>query len=44
MFLTDREQLKNFVAGCRLWQGVPGIECTKKGRLFVSFYSGGTKE
>lgn len=44
MFITDREQLKNFGAGCRLWQGVPTVERTKKGRVFVSFYSGGTKE
>lgn len=44
MFITDREQLKNFGADCRLWQGVPGIERTKGGRIFVSFYSGGIKE
>ena len=28
----------------RTWQGIPGVECTPKGRLFVSWYSGGTKE
>jgi predicted neuraminidase len=28
----------------RTWQGIPGIERTPKGRLFVSWYSGGTKE
>lgn len=44
MFITDRNELKNFGPGCRLWQGIPGVERTKGGRLFVSFYSGGTKE
>ncbi len=24
----------------RKWQGIPGIECTQKGRLYVGFYSG----
>lgn len=28
----------------RLWQGIPSIECTEKGRLFSAFYSGGTTE
>jgi predicted neuraminidase len=28
----------------RTWQGIPGIELTPKGRLFVSWYSGGTRE
>lgn len=28
----------------RTWQGIPGIERTSKGRLFVCWYSGGTKE
>ena len=28
----------------RTWQGIPGIERTPKGRLFVSWFSGGTKE
>ncbi len=28
----------------RTWQGIPGLERTPKGRLFVSWYSGGTKE
>lgn len=44
MFITDPEKLKQFRAECRLWQGIPGIERTKKGRIFVCFYSGGTKE
>ena len=28
----------------RVWQGIPGIERTPKGRLFVSWFSGGPKE
>jgi len=26
------------------WQGIPGIECTAKGRVFVTWYTGGEKE
>ena len=28
----------------RKWQGIPGIEKTKNGTLWVAFYSGGKKE
>jgi len=28
----------------RTWQGIPGIERTPRGRIFVSWYSGGSKE
>ncbi|MEQ1861067.1 MAG: exo-alpha-sialidase [Chthoniobacteraceae bacterium] len=28
----------------RTWQGIPGLECTAKGRVFVSWFSGGPKE
>ncbi len=28
----------------RTWQGIPGLEWTPKGRLFVSWFSGGLKE
>ena len=28
----------------RTWQGIPGLEVTPKGRLYVSWFSGGTKE
>lgn len=28
----------------RTWQGIPGIECSPKGRIFTAWYSGGTKE
>lgn len=28
----------------RLWQGIPGVEVTKNGRLWVSYFTGGEKE
>jgi len=28
----------------RTWQGIPGLESTAKGRVFVSWFTGGTKE
>ena len=28
----------------RLWQGIPGLECTAKGRIFISWFTGGPKE
>jgi predicted neuraminidase len=28
----------------RTWQGIPGLERTAKGRIFVSWFTGGTKE
>ncbi|MFC2123992.1 sialidase family protein [Bacteroidota bacterium] len=28
----------------RTWQGIPGLEVTEKGRIFISWYSGGSKE
>ena len=44
MFCTDPEKLKAYTAGNRLWQGIPSIEVTPNGRIFSTFYSGGTKE
>ena len=40
MFITDHESLKAYIAKQRMWQGIPGIERTKGGRIFISFYSG----
>lgn len=40
MFITNAEELKQYQKEHRLWQGVPGIEKTKGGRLFATFYSG----
>lgn len=44
MLVTDPKELKKYTAEYRLWQGIPGIEITKGGRIFVCFYSGETKE
>ena len=44
MFITDKKELEKYTAPHRVWQGIPGIEVTKKGRFFVTFYSGRTKE
>lgn len=44
MFCTDLDLLKKYRTEKRLWQGIPGIEVTKKGRIFSTFYSGGINE
>lgn len=44
MLITDREELQQYNTSQRLWQGIPGIEISDKGRLFAVLYSGGTKE
>lgn len=44
MFITNRYALGAYQKEHRLWQGIPGIEKTKKGRLFITFYSGGETE
>lgn len=44
MLITDKDQLVKYSSEYRLWQGIPSIERTKGGRLFCTFYSGGTKE
>ena len=44
MLFTDRISLEKFSIDKRLWQGIPSIEVTKKGRIFLTYYSGGTKE
>lgn len=44
MFITDKEILKEFYSGNRVWQLVPGIERTPGGRLFCTFYSGRATE
>ena len=44
MLITDRKELQNYTAKNRVWQGIPSIEVTKKGRIFSTFYSGGIKE
>lgn len=44
MLITDRSLLGKFDSRHRVWQGIPGIARTKKGRTFISFYSGETSE
>ncbi len=44
MLITNQEILKNYVASKCLWHGIPSIEVTKKGRIFLTFYSGGVRE
>ncbi|MBR2021454.1 MAG: exo-alpha-sialidase [Clostridia bacterium] len=44
MFITDKKKLESYYTPKRIWQGVPGIEVTSKGRIFSAFYSGGTME
>ena len=44
MLITKESELRRFYSKNRIWQGISSIEVTKKGRIFVTFYSGGTKE
>ena len=44
MLITEKKALCAYGTTKRLWQGIPSIEVTKKGRIFLSFYSGGTRE
>lgn len=44
MLTTDKELLKEYTRTKCLWMGIPSIEVTKKGRTFLTFYSGGTTE
>lgn len=44
MLITDKERLASFAAPERIWQGIPSIERTGRGRMFAVFYSGNIKE
>ena len=44
MLITDPNLLKQYNTPKRLWQGIPSIEVTPKGRIFITFYAGGVKE
>lgn len=44
MLTTDKQVLQSYTASKCLWLGVPGIEVTKRGRVFLSFCSGGKTE
>ena len=44
MLITNAQELEKYYTAKRIWQGIPGIEVTPRGRIFSTFYSGGTKE
>lgn len=44
MLITNPNELRRFYTEKRIWQGIPSVEVTKKGRVFVTFYAGGVKE
>lgn len=44
MVITNPEVLKQYASTTRKWQGIPGVERTKTGRIFVTWYSGGEVE
>ena len=44
MLITEPASLRAFCAEHRMWQGIPGIERTKGGRIYACFYSGGVTE
>ena len=44
MLITDKTALLPYGTTKRLWQGIPSVEVTRGGRIFLTFYSGGTKE
>ena len=44
MLITDKNILKSYTSTKCRWIGIPSIEVTKKGRTFLTFYSGGVKE
>ena len=44
MLITNPKHLGPFASEMRIWQGIPSVEVTKNGRIFVAFYSGGVKE
>ena len=36
MLYTETKELQKYRASKRLWQGIPSIEVTKRGRIFLS--------
>ena len=44
MLITENKALRAYRAETRVWQGIPSIEVTPGGRIFVCFYSGKTSE
>ena len=44
MLLTDRKEIDDLMRDNFRWLGIPAIERTAKGRLFLSWYTGGDTE
>lgn len=44
MLITDEKTLASHDSMNRKWQGIPSIERTAKGRIFLTWYSGGITE
>lgn len=44
MLITDKDKFSPFDPKNQVWVGIPGMEVTKKGTHFLSFYSGGVRE
>ncbi len=44
MFIYNKNLISEFGARNRKWQGIPSIERTSQGKIFVTFYSGGEEE
>lgn len=44
MLITNESELKKYTTDQRIWQGIPSIEVTRGGRIYATFYSGGTAE
>ncbi len=44
MLITDRKELEQYYSNHMVWVGIPSIERTKRGRIFITAYSGGTDE
>lgn len=44
MFITDKMKICELMYENRKWQGIPSVEVTRNGRLFITFYSGGETE
>ncbi len=44
MLITDKQELLKYYSNHMVWVGIPGVERTKSGRVFVTAYTGKTKE
>jgi len=44
MLILDKNELKKYSIKERVWQGIPSVAVTQKGRIFTCFYSGSTTE